>query len=94
MVNPKVNRSRRPSIRTSTPIPDPHHDLDPAPPPMRLIVAHKILMVSFLGLCAILFVRGVRLFVTVRSTSDLVLGVASALVGVGLSFYVRRIWAK
>jgi hypothetical protein len=61
---------------------------------MRLIVAHKILMVAFLVLCAILLVRGVRMYAAVGSTSDLALGVASGIVGVGLGFYVRRIWAK
>ena len=61
---------------------------------MRLMVAHKILMVAFLVLCAILLVRGVRMYAVAASTSDLVLGLASGLVGVGLAFYLRRIWSK
>jgi hypothetical protein len=61
---------------------------------MRLIVAHKILMVAFLVLCAILLVRGIRMYAAIGSTSDLALGIASGVVGVGLGFYVRSIWAK
>ena len=61
---------------------------------MRLIVAHKILISAFLALCVILLVRGVRMYADVHSTSDLVLGIASGIIGVGLSFYLRRIWAK
>ena len=61
---------------------------------MRLIVAHKILMIAFLVLCAILLVRGVRMYAAVGSTSDLILGIAAAVVGVGLGLYVRRIWSK
>jgi hypothetical protein len=59
---------------------------------MRLMVAHKILMVAFLGLCAILLVRGVRLYASQGSTSDLTLGIAAAVVGAGLVLYLRRIW--
>jgi EamA domain-containing membrane protein RarD len=61
---------------------------------MRLIVAHKILISTFLVLCAILLVRGVRMYAAIQSTSDLVLGIAAAVVGVGLSFYLRRIWSR
>jgi hypothetical protein len=61
---------------------------------MRLMVAHKILMVSFLVLCVILLVRGIRMYAAAGSTSDLALGIAAGLVGLGLGFYVRRIWSK
>jgi hypothetical protein len=61
---------------------------------MRLMVAHKILMVSFLVLCAILLMRGVRLYAANGSSQDLALGVGAAIVGVGLAFYVRRIWPR
>jgi hypothetical protein len=59
---------------------------------MRLIVAHKILMSAFLGLCLLLFVRGVRLYSAGGSSSDLVLGFGAAVVGGGLVLYLRRIW--
>jgi hypothetical protein len=59
---------------------------------MRLIVAHKILMSAFLGLCLFLFVRGVRLYSAGGSRAELVLGLGAAVVGVGLVFYLRRIW--
>jgi hypothetical protein len=61
---------------------------------MRLMVAHKILMVAFLMLCAILLVRGIRLYASQRSTSDLALGISAGIVGVGLGFYVQRIWRR
>jgi hypothetical protein len=61
---------------------------------MRLIVAHKILISAFLVLCAILLVRGIRMYAAIQSTTDLVLGVAAGLIGVAISFYLRRIWSK
>jgi hypothetical protein len=61
---------------------------------MRLIVAHKILISAALGLCAILLLRGIRLYAAERGAGELGMGLAFGGVGVGLAFYLRHIWPK
>jgi hypothetical protein len=61
---------------------------------VRLIVAHKILISAALFLATLLLVRGLRLYQSTGSGSELGMGLAFGAVGVVLVLYLRYIWHK
>jgi EamA domain-containing membrane protein RarD len=63
-------------------------------PPVRLIVAHKILISAALVLAVILLTRGIRLYLQAGSSAELGMGLAFGGVGVVLALYLRYIWHK
>jgi EamA domain-containing membrane protein RarD len=62
--------------------------------PVRLIVAHKILISAALVLAVILLTRGIRLYLQTGASAELSMGLAFGAVGVVLALYLRYIWPK
>jgi hypothetical protein len=58
---------------------------------LKLIVAHRILIGSAIGLAVIFAVRAVVLFARGGGTGELAIGVGAMAVGVALSLYLRKI---
>ncbi len=61
---------------------------------MRLIVAHKILIAAALFLCAVLLLRGARIYAATGDLIELALAVGAGIVGLALCLYLRHIWKK
>jgi hypothetical protein len=58
---------------------------------MKLIVFHRILVGTAIGLCIVFAVRSFVLFVRGGTNTDLALGVGAIVVGVALGAYLRTL---
>lgn len=61
---------------------------------MKLIVVHQILIVSAIALALLFGVRAVAVYAQAGTINDLVFALASALVAVALTLYLRKVRAK
>jgi hypothetical protein len=61
---------------------------------MKLIVVHQILIVSAIALAILFGIRAASIYAQTRATNDILLAVASAVVAVALTIYLRKVRAK
>jgi hypothetical protein len=61
---------------------------------VKLLLVHQILIGAAIGLAVIFGGRALMLYLQAGAASDLVMAIASVLVGVGLFAYLRKVRAK
>ena len=61
---------------------------------MKLIVVHQILIVSAITLALLFGVRAISIYAQTGSTNDMLFAVASGVVAVALTVYLRKVRAK
>lgn len=62
--------------------------------PVRLLVAHRVLIGTFVGFSLFLSVFGVRQWRAGGATESLGLAVAGLAMAIGFGIYLKRIWNK